>query len=287
MPPIGDGAMWNVTLTNTKGAEYKISGYICLDPQLVGLSELIRKRLECDYLFVFDGNPNYIFNLTIDYLSKPKRSTLYSKADNNTKFSECKERLVLDRLSETLEYTRELSSGRKVKNTLYLKNEISIFLEDISVDEFSKIKSNHPDAIDDSEIIREYAITVVPKHGKNRVVTGTFDKNSLPEYWIEFIDRVRDFLTLYGFGEIFDEHLYLKEKRRKSDLTFCNVKFDNSDRTYCYLSDYDGYSTGDLVVVPVGPDNQETLATITTVEFHTAEEAPYPLEKIKRIIQFN
>ena len=67
--------------------------------------------------------------------------------------------------------------------------------------------------------------------------------------------------------------------------TFCNVEFEEGGRTYCYLADSDEYSVGDLVVVPAGRDNHEAVARIESIEYHPAEEAPFPIEKTKRIIR--
>lgn len=58
-----------------------------------------------------------------------------------------------------------------------------------------------------------------------------------------------------------------------------------SSRTYCYLADSDEFSEGDLVVVPAGPDNRETVVRIESIEYHPAEEAPFPLEKTKHILR--
>ena len=92
-------------------------------------------------------------------------------------------------------------------------------------------------------------------------------------------------MHFYEPGELFDPEIYKKPRRRKSDLIFCNVEFEDYGRTYCYLADSDDYSVGDKVVVPAGPDNVESVATIKSIEYRQPEDAPYPVEKTKHILR--
>jgi hypothetical protein len=61
------------------------------------------------------------------------------------------------------------------------------------------------------------------------------------------------------------------------------VEFEDGGRTYCYLADSDDFCEGDLVVVPAGPDNHEAVVRIESIEYHSSESAPFPVEKIKHI----
>ncbi len=67
--------------------------------------------------------------------------------------------------------------------------------------------------------------------------------------------------------------------RRQADLIFCNVEFEDYGKTYCYLTDDDTLEAGDYVVVPVGKDNNETLAQIESMEYHSAEDAPFSIKE--------
>ena len=60
--------------------------------------------------------------------------------------------------------------------------------------------------------------------------------------------------------------------------------FTDGGKEYCYLS-HEDYDVGDLVVVPAGKDDHEAVVKVESVEYHPAEEAPYPLDKIKIIIR--
>lgn len=67
-------------------------------------------------------------------------------------------------------------------------------------------------------------------------------------------------------------------------MIFCNVVFEDGGKEYCYQADEE-YDVGDLVIVLVGKDNHEALARIESIEYHPAEEAPFPLDTIKPIIR--
>lgn len=62
------------------------------------------------------------------------------------------------------------------------------------------------------------------------------------------------------------------------------MTFTEGGKEYCYLSDED-YEPGEFVIVPAGPDNRPKVVRIESVEYHPTNEAPYPLDRIKRIIR--
>ncbi len=130
-----------------------------------------------------------------------------------------------------------------------------------------------------------YRILITTRHGGTREVTGTFDKDGLPSDWPEFAENLRDFLASHGIGGLLDDRVYGKARRRKDDLVFCNVVFHDGGGKYCYLADDDDFDIGDAVVVPVGQDNHEAFVRIESIEYHPAEDAPWPVDKIKHILR--
>ena len=101
----------------------------------------------------------------------------------------------------------------------------------------------------------------------------------------DVIDEVLTFIRRRGFvGAILDSDTYEGGRRRSSDLPFVYVRFGYGNKEYCYLADEDIYDEGDLVLVPVGSDGKTKAVEVTRVEYHSAEDAPYPLDKIKRVI---
>ena len=67
--------------------------------------------------------------------------------------------------------------------------------------------------------------------------------------------------------------------------TFCAVRFANNDHLYYYLADDRSLDVGDMVVVPVGNEGRECVAEIATVERHRRRTAPYPVDRVKRILR--
>ena len=64
-----------------------------------------------------------------------------------------------------------------------------------------------------------------------------------------------------------------------------SVEFTPGGRPYNYLTDDASISAGDHVIVPVGPDNEEKLATVVLAFSVEDEEMPYPAEKMKKVLR--
>lgn len=64
---------------------------------------------------------------------------------------------------------------------------------------------------------------------------------------------------------------------------YCNVTFDD-ERSYYYISEIEDIEPGDLVVVPVGPNNDEKIATVIEVNIYRYDNVPYPVHLTKSII---
>ena len=62
---------------------------------------------------------------------------------------------------------------------------------------------------------------------------------------------------------------------------YCSVTFDGS-RSYSYICEFDEVYPGNLVVVPVGDDNEEKIATVVDSSIYRYDEVPYPLHRTKK-----
>lgn len=67
------------------------------------------------------------------------------------------------------------------------------------------------------------------------------------------------------------------------EYSIATVTFDN-DKEYCYLCDI-SVKKGDKVVVPCGTCDRETIATVVKTGKYTEENAPYPIDKMKKVIR--
>ena len=184
-----------------------------------------------------------------------------------------------------MEHISELGSRCKITKTYHVEGGINSLLDSLDMYVFADFPTKIPDAVEDPLDSRNYEISIFTKLGESRVYTGAFDSNGLPLNWVQFIEYIYDFMQFYEPGELFDPEIYKKPRRRKSDLIFCSVEFEDYGRTYCYLADSDDYSVGDKVVVPAGPDDVESVVTIKSIEYRQSEDAPYPVEKTKHILR--
>ena len=288
-PQVLDVGSWELRLTNEEGRCFKYTG-----PLIAGvcdgtdeLSEMVRTALCRNDLFMFDGNPDYVTRIELAYHRNSRFEAKKVTSEINIKHAvwDYYEHLTIDRASDTIELVRDIGIGCKVNFTYYVQEGVASFLDGIELNAFSEIIGNPPDAIDDPRCTRDYAIDLYTKHGIKRTINGSYDKLGLPTDWPGFIEDVYEFISFYGIGDIFCKSFYGKVKRRDSDRIFCSVVFEEGGRTYSYLADGDDYEEGDLVVVPAGRDNHESVARIESIEYYAEAEAPYPMDKIKRILR--
>lgn len=72
----------------------------------------------------------------------------------------------------------------------------------------------------------------------------------------------------------------------KTIYHYCGVVFEGGLlQPYHYRTEDTSLKIGDKVVVPVGPQNEECIAQIVSVEQHTRVSVPYPVEKTKYILR--
>ena len=71
---------------------------------------------------------------------------------------------------------------------------------------------------------------------------------------------------------------------RQGKYIFCKVQFSGSYKHYTYQTDDETLSVGDVVDVPVGRYNDVNQARIVDIGYFDEYEAPYPIDRIKKII---
>lgn len=121
-----------------------------------------------------------------------------------------------------------------------------------------------------------------------RVIEGKYNKYGLPTDWPDFIESLYDFITFYGFGEMFDKTVYAKTYPKDSDIIFLSVRFGEYGKTYYYITEDDSIEVGDQVIVPVGSNGTERIVDVVKKEYFASSDVPMPIEKVKVIIgKFN
>ena len=213
---IGD---WIMELTNTEGITYKFRGSLCADFDYEGtdLSDLVRDTVGMDDLYVFDGNCklDVINKITLDYhrLTKIKPGQKPEGADWEFVTWDYTEHLIIDKATETLEHIQNIGTGCKVSRKYEIEGGIESLLENFDAEDlFANIQGNPNDVIETSNETKEYTITIEYKKNPKRIITGSYDKNGLPEDFADFAETVFDFIRFYGLGEILDPSVYGKVK---------------------------------------------------------------------------
>ena len=280
-----DAGCWELVLENEEGKKFRWSGSL-LDESFPGageLSDLVRGETGIGDLFVFDGCPDRIEELEFRY--HQKTAIRPEGADDKPVFLEINESLTIDRKTETLKSVHGISPECQVTNLYHISGGIPNLLDGMEDLDLTDREGNPPDAVDNPDDVKEYSLKLRWRSGQVDELDGTYDKLSLPEDFPELVEKVRDFISFYGLGEFFDEDAYSRKKRRKSELIFCKVIFADAEKEYTYLADEDIYEKGDFAWAPVGKDNEEKIVRVTDVEYLQPEEAPFPMEKTKKLIR--
>ena len=292
-----DFGIWDLEIRGKDGNVSIYTGSLCtrIDYEGQDLSDLVRDALGIEDLFVFDGRskPDLINRITLDYLRttiiEPSYEWEYEEVDEEKREGltwKYSERLIIDRRSDTLEHIQQITSGRKVTRKIEFEEMVKTLLDSFDpVTLFSCIEGNPEDIIDTLDVEKDYIITIDCKNGTSRTICGSFDKKGLPDDFGDFIEKVIDLMYYYGFGEIFSKSNYNRVIRRKSDYIYCSVSFRGGYKTYYYITDDDSIEVGDLVIVPAGRDNHETVVEVEEIEYFSEEDVPLPIEKTKRIIR--
>lgn len=76
-----------------------------------------------------------------------------------------------------------------------------------------------------------------------------------------------------------------KNENETNSVMICSVEFSGSGRCYDYISTDLAIAVDDRVIVCVGNDESEKIATVKNIGFFAANKTPYPVDKMKQIIR--
>ena len=254
--------------------EFEVDGY--------DLSQLTRDTVEDQTLFVFDNNEfERIERITIDHEHKKK----IVAADGQVVTWNPTNHIVIDRKTDTIEYTYNIGTECDVTRKYHVAQGVSNFLDELEYQNlFVEFEEKELDAIIPEDDEATYTATVDFLRGPSRIVAGRYDKQGLPIDWPEFIEDLYDFMSFYGFGEMFDEKQYGRTYRKTNDYIFLSVRFGEYGKTYYYLTEDDTIQVGDQVVVPVGSEGKERIVEVAKKEYYSSDRVPMPIEKVKSIV---
>ncbi len=291
---VGD---WDLELTNTKGQVFRYHGDLSVgaagqEPDDLDLSQLVRDMTGIPEMAVFGGTEtDEISRIAIDYhrltIFRPPALLNLEGTKDNTVHWDYTEHLIIDRAEKTLEHIQNIASDCKVSRKYEIEGGVESLLDSFDAETFfSHVAGNPDDVVENPDETKDYRITIDYQKGPERVITGTFDRNGLPDDFGEFADRIFDFIHFYGMGEILDPVVYDKAKRRIGEVIYCSVIFGgDEEKTYYYLTDDDSIEIDDYVLVPAGEDNHEAIAQVVAVEYYAKDKVPRPMNQTRHIIR--
>ena len=62
-------------------------------------------------------------------------------------------------------------------------------------------------------------------------------------------------------------------------MIYCSMRFENSGKTYYYITEDGSIEIGDLVVVPAVKENLPSVVQVVGIQFFLPEKAPSPPPK--------
>ncbi len=257
----------------------------------IDLSDLIRDTLNMPDLFVFDGEgkTDTVEKITLNYYRVTNIGPTKDSCSDLSPISkgDYSEQLIIDRETDTIDHIQRISSDCVISHKYYVKEGVRWLLDSLDADSlFDYIVGNDPDVITDTDDTKDYEFTVDFQKRPQLIISGSFDKNGLPDDWPEFAESIQNFIRSYGNGEILDPFIYKKTRRKTNEYIFCSVEFSRGGgKSYYYLTDDDTLETGDYVLIPIGSNGHTSNAKIVDIEYFDKDNVPFPLDKVKRIIR--
>ena len=293
-----DTGSWELSLTNTDGKVYQYRSGMAkgFDTALDDMSDLMRSGFGIMDLMGFDGGAKRfeIDRITINYHRVKK--TRYSddidldEEDDDELFevrvADIREYLRIDKKTKTLKIMRE----RNGKNLLSMECKVEA-LVDILLDSFSdgslfgNTKRGEDSGIDDPNDVKEYFIIIDYSDGRQRTLSGKFDRQGIPSDWRWFVLTLKQTMELLLSGDLFNPAVYNKGKLGADDYIYCSVYFPDGGQTYFYRTEDESIREGDCVVVPAGDADREVRGLVHSIEHFHKDDVPYPLENTKSIIR--
>lgn len=201
----------------------------------------------------------------------PELEFINRKRLERVTFNYCDEKLTLDRRAETLTLDKKISShvyelGANTKKFFDACQKLidGIEVEDADLSSGSRV-----------------GIEVTLHDGTTENFETLYNENFLPGL-TNFLEELHAFANDLT-AEIFSP-TPIDVVANQGKLILCKVQFSGSFKHYTYRTDDETLAVGDEVDVPVGRNNDTNQARIVEIGYFDEYEAPFPLERIKKII---
>ena len=131
---------------------------------------------------MFDGNKDLIEKITIEYFRQTKIKTDEIIDSNEYITWNYNETLVLDKLEENIEHIQRIGTGCIVTRNFKIEGGVESLFEEVNENTlFANIVGNPPDILENPNETIDYRITINFERKPQRIITGKYDKNDLPE----------------------------------------------------------------------------------------------------------
>ncbi|WP_461214317.1 hypothetical protein [Lacticaseibacillus sp. GG6-2] len=250
-PPCTDCGTWRLTLEGVGGRQQ-------IEGSLGGheaLSERIRALLPFGYLLVFDGAPDSLQRLVVDYQQD----------------ASCHEKLMIDRHSNTLAFTQR--NGQTRSRLAVATPQVTKLL-----DELDQLAGSADDA---PHTHHELTISARYRYADCKVRSGSLSLDEPIDGWAEQAACIQDWLRAYAPSMI-DARLIQRTTPKPGQLLYAQVVFHHGAPAYSYLAAPE-FAIGDRVVVPT--TSGSNYGTIVAMAYYDPQDAPYPRTKAKKILR--
>ena len=165
------------------------------------------------------------------------------------------------------------------KNYAIWLDAINLIRDEIPPNDMTKWCREYPEIfeLDSSEGVRSKLQIALMRR-----LLGNYEASSLNDEMHRYSSLMTAAAVEYFENNVGSLHT---DSLSEGELIFCKVSFNYSEKTYYYLTNDITLSKGDEVIVPTGDEDKCSVGTVRGVEYKTPENAPYPIDKIKRIIR--
>lgn len=268
---------WTLSLTDSNNAKWIYCGAVLDDSFLEHWSGCLRVMLHIPNLLALDGNPQQ------NLLTKV---VLRCRAPKKYFMDAVSEQITMKRCDGSIEYTRKCAGKMNILHRCSESDRLFKLMGRLQELDFPTKPKEIPDDMIEEERAQEIFHFTAYYYGKEKkILEGRLDRYGLPcEFWMVLMEIEQCFQRV-GYAPLRDRDACMRIPRRRSDLMFCGVCFDDSGNEYHYLCEDHSVEESDWVIVPVGKENQKTVMRVNSVEFCQPEDSPYPVDKIKKVIR--
>lgn len=155
--------------------------------------------------------------------------------------------------------------------------------EELSARDYDTLTDEEKSLLEQLMDVGDWTLELINTDGKSFKYTGAlFSDLELDNVGLSSL--IRKYLGMSDLL-VFDGDARLPIIREDDEYIFVNVFFEGGGKTYCYLCDDDLIQDGDEVLVPVGRDGELKSVIVDSVELHTANDAPFPIDKCKKVVR--